>query len=323
MDQVLGGEMPRPQALAPLVRPEAANARRKGRIVAFLVACRPRQWVKNLLVLAAPAAAGVLGHLAQLGRTGAALGIFVAVSSGTYLLNDTIDAEADRRHPIKRQRPIAAGELSARAATVAAGALLVAGLLGAAFLAEALGIVVGAYVALTFAYSLLLKRVPYLELACISLAFLLRALGGAAATGVPVSPWFLVVTSAGALLIAAGKRGAELDLLGSAGREHRRSLAAYPRGLLRGIRMAAGAVAVVGYGLWALWRGTEASRAGHEHDVVLLLLSGLPFALAVVLLERLLERGDGGAPEELALRSRPLQVLGLACVALVAAGIYS
>lgn len=301
------------------VRP--VSAARRGPVRALLAACRPRQWVKNLLVAAAPGAAGVLGHPAALGRTGAAFGLFVAASSGTYLLNDTVDAEADRRHPTKRRRPIAAGELSPAAALVAAGVLLVAALCLAPVVGGwALGTVVAGYVALTLAYSFRLKQIPFVELACLSLAFVLRALGGAAATSVPVSPWFLVVTSAGALLLAAGKRSAELHLLGSASHGHRRSLAAYPPRLLQAIRQAAGLAAVAGYLLWALWRG---AHAPHAVSFAFFGLSALPFALAVAVLERHLARGDGGAPEELALRSRSLQALALVCAALVALGIYT
>lgn len=311
-----------PEPVAPLLaphRPTTDRGRGTGR--ALLVACRPRQWVKSLLVLAAPGAAGVLGHPGALGRTGAALGLFVAASSGTYLLNDALDAEADRRHPVKQKRPIAAGELAPATAVAAAAVLLGTALAFAPLVGGwALGAVVGGYVALTLAYSLRLKQIPFVELACLSLAFVLRALGGAAAAWVPVSPWFLVVTSAGALLLAAGKRSAERHLLGDAGRGHRRSLAAYPPALLRGIRLLSAFVAVAAYLLWALWRGAHANGAV---PFAFLGLSAVPFALAVAVLEHHLARGDGGAPEELALRSRSLQTLALACLAFVAIGIYT
>lgn len=287
---------------------------------ALLAACRPRQWVKNLLVLAAPAAAGILGDPGALGRAGAALGLFVAASSGTYLLNDAIDAEADRRHPVKRHRPIAAGELSPPAAVAVAVALLAMGVgLAAPVGGWPLVAVLGGYEALTLSYSLALKQVAFVELACLSLGFVLRALGGAAATAVPVSPWFLVVTSAGALLLAAGKRSAELGLLGAGSGGHRRSLAAYPPWLLRAIRLVAAAVAIVAYLLWALWRGAHAGPI----SLGFLALSAIPFALSVGVLERHLARGEGGAPEELALHSRSLQVLALACFACVAVGVYA
>lgn len=297
--------------------------RRHGTARALLAASRPRQWVKNLLVLAAPAAAGVLGHPVALGRTLGTLGLFVAASGGTYLLNDAVDVEADRRHPTKRLRPIAAGTLARSTAVAVALALLLGALVAAPLLAgRSLGLVVGGYVALTVAYSLWLKQVPFVELACLSLAFVLRALGGAAATGVPVSPWFLVVTSSGALLLAAGKRGAEQMLLGTGSGAHRRSLSAYPPWFLRALRLAAGAVAVAGYVLWALWRGANGDHRRDGVDPIVFVVSALPFAMAVAVLERLLGRGDGGAPEELALRNRTLQALGVACVALVAIGIY-
>lgn len=322
-ESVLGtGRGPRSAAPVLATQPPAPVARQaRSTARALLAACRPRQWVKSLLVLAAPGAAGVLGHPGALARTAAAFGLFVAASSGTYLLNDTLDAEADRRHPVKRQRPIAAGELAPTTAVATAVVLLVAALALAPVVGGwALSAVVTAYVALTLAYSLRLKQIPFVELACLSLAFVLRALGGAAAAWVPVSPWFLVVTSAGALLLAAGKRSAERHLLGDAGQGHRRSLAAYPPGLLRGVRLVSAVVAVAAYLLWALWRGT---RAAGVVPVAFLGLSAVPFALAVAVLERHLARGDGGAPEELALQSHALQALGLACLAFVAVGIYT
>ncbi len=299
---------------------QAPTPGRRGPARALLAACRPRQWVKNLLVLAAPAAAGVLGTAGSLGRALAAFGLFVAASSGTYLLNDTVDAEADRRHPAKRHRPIAAGELSP-AAAVASAAVLLGLAVGLAPLVAGwrLAAIVGGYVVLTLAYSMRLKQVAFVELACLSLGFVLRAVGGAAATSVPVSPWFLVVTSAGALLLAAGKRSAELHLLGTAGGGHRRSLAAYPPWLLRAIRLVAAVVTVVGYVLWALWRGAHA----HTVSFAFFAASTVPFAAAVAVLEGHLARGEGGAPEELALRSRTLQLLALACVAFVATGVYT
>jgi decaprenyl-phosphate phosphoribosyltransferase len=171
-------------------------------------------------------------------------------------------------------------------------------------------------------YSLWLKRVPGLELLAVSAGFVLRAVGGGAAVHVSISPWFLTVTSAGSLLIAAGKRSAELTLLGEAGHTHRAVLGAYNERFLRAVRVCAGLVAGASYGLWAFGRASLLDVLRSDGDDLLLKLSVIPFVAALALLEYHMERGDGGEPEELALRSRGLQFLGCACVALVGAGIY-
>ena len=194
----------------PLAAPDRSLAstsagRSRGR--ALLIAARPRQWTKNLLVFAAPGTAGSLRHLDAWGTSVAAFGLFVAASAGTYLLNDVLDAKLDRLHPVKRLRPIAGGEVTVRLA-VATGAVLVAMALAlSAVLAgvQLLG-VLAAYVAITVAYSLGLKRVAVIEFACVASGFVLRAVAGATAIGVTVSPWFLLVTSFGALMVVAGKR---------------------------------------------------------------------------------------------------------------------
>jgi decaprenyl-phosphate phosphoribosyltransferase len=291
--------------------------------VALLDAARPRQWVKNLLVFAAPTAAGVIFHLAVFGRCLAAFGIFVAASASTYLVNDILDKDADRLHPVKRYRPVATGELPVRVAWTAAAVLLASSLMCASLLAGVvLAAVVGTYAAITLAYSLGLKRVPVIELACVGSGFVLRAMAGGAATHVPLSPWFLLVTSFGALFIVGGKRSSEHEVLGEHRAGHRAALGEYPAGFLRTVRMLCASVAVTTYCLWAFDRYSQLSSRARSGHLVWFELSIVPFVLAMLAVEYAVERGLGGAPEELALKDRTLQVLGLAWVALLLVGIY-
>lgn len=290
---------------------------------ALLRAVRPRQWTKNLLVFGAPATASQLSHPGQLARSVLAFGVLVAASSATYLVNDVVDAPADRLHPTKRLRPIAAGTLPVAVALGAAGLLLAIALAVAAVIALPLLAVVAAYLGLTFAYSLGVKHVPVIELAFVSAGFVLRAAAGGAATHVAISPWFLIVTSAGALLIVAGKRSAEMATLGDASAAHRSALEVYPPAFLRSTRLLAAAVAVTSYCLWVFERASQIVPAHKADNVVFFELSAIPFVLALLSIELAVESGRGGAPEELALKDRPLQILGLAWIALIALGIYA
>ena len=305
-------------------RPIAAVPPRRARPVALLVAMRPRQWMKNLLVFAAPGAAGLLGLPALVGRTAAAAGIFLIASAGTYLVNDAIDAPSDRVHPDKRHRPVASGELSARFAIAVGSAFLAIAIVAASLLAGLrLASVLGAYVLTSVAYTLWLKRVAVLELACVSAGFVLRAIAGGAVVHVPISPWFAIVTSSAALLVVAGKRSAEIDVLGRAGAAHRQVLERYSKPFLRSVRMIAAAVAIISFCLWAFARAVHIDPGRADADNVLFELSIVPFVLGILSVELAIETGDGGAPEEIVFHNHAIQVLGVACLALVAVGIYT
>lgn len=139
-----------------------------------------------------------------------AFACFCALSSATYLINDVHDRHEDARHPRRRERPIAAGEVSVRLALRTAAALALCGLGGAFAIRPLLGVTGAGYLALTAAYSLWLRRVAVADIAIVAAGFVLCALAGGAATGVPVSRWFVMVASFGALFLVAGKRSAEL-----------------------------------------------------------------------------------------------------------------
>ena len=184
--------------------------------LAVLRTARPRQWPKNLLVFAAPLAGTSLGRRDGLAYALVAAAAFCVASVAVYLVNDVADAERDRRHPVKRRRPIAAGELSkSHAVAVAAACIAVAVAAGFAIRTPLLSVIIGGYVASSLLYSLVLKHIPVVELLFVASGFVLRALGGAAATRVPPSGWFLLVCSLGALLVATAKRYTEMAVLGS------------------------------------------------------------------------------------------------------------
>jgi len=280
--------------------------------------------MKNLLVFAAPGAAGLLGRSVVVEKTAAAAGLFLIASAGAYLVNDAIDAPADRVHPDKRHRPVASGELSAPLAIGIGSSLLVLAVVGAAFLAGLqLASVIGAYVVTSLTYTLWLKRVAVVELACVSAGFVLRAVAGGAAVHIPISPWFGIVTSSAALLVVAGKRSAEIDVLGRAGALHRHVLDKYSASFLRSVRLIAAAVAIVSFCLWAFARAAHIDSGRADSDNVLFELSILPFVLGILSVELAIDSGEGGAPEELVLHSHVIQVLGAVCLALVAIAIYT
>ncbi len=180
----------------------------------MLRAARPHQWLKNVLVVAAPGAAGVLLRPEVLGRAAIAFAAFCLVSSGTYLLNDAMDVHADRLHPRKRHRPVASGVVSLGLARIAAAVLLAAGV-GLGLVANVwLAVVLAVYVVLMQAYSTVFKKVAVIELAIVSSGFVIRAIAGGVATDVPISTWFLIVTSFASLFIVVGKRHAEQLTLG-------------------------------------------------------------------------------------------------------------
>ncbi|MDP9342814.1 MAG: decaprenyl-phosphate phosphoribosyltransferase [Actinomycetota bacterium] len=277
---------------------------------------RPKQWMKNVLVFAAPGAAGVLGHERVLVRTSVAFAAFCLVASATYLLNDVVDAETDRRHARKRSRPVASGELSPGAALAAAVAIGAAGLaLGAAvglpFLAA-----LGVYVASSVSYSLWLKRVAVVEMGVVASGFIVRAVAGSLVASVHLSQWFLILTSFASLLVVAGKRFAEFRAGGSRTGATRATLVPYTVEFLRFVWMTGAAVAITAYCLWAF------SRPQADLDFPWGKLSIVPFVLALLRYGLLLESGQGESPEDLLLADRALQVLALLWLGLFVCGVY-
>lgn len=281
----------------------------------LLRALRPKQWVKNVLVAAAPGAAGVLTQADSLWRVGLAFVAFCMVSSATYLVNDVGDADEDRRHPVKRHRPVAAGIVTPRLALASAAVLGAGGLAVAFAVRPALGALVAGYVATTVAYTIWLKHMAVFDIAVVASGFIFRAVAGGIAVDVPISRWFLIVTSFGSLFIVAGKRYSEHVTMGVEREATRSTLASYSRDYLRYVYTTASAVMLTGYALWAF------EQSELETSVPWFELSIGPVVLGVLRYALLLEEGYGGAPEDVALHDRPLQLLGLVWLVLFGAGV--
>jgi decaprenyl-phosphate phosphoribosyltransferase len=283
---------------------------------ALVRAARPKQWAKNVLVFAAPAAAGVLSHGHILADSLLALVAFCFAASGTYFLNDVADVEADRRHPTKRLRPIAAGELPVRLATTVGTALVLCGLGLALVVRWELVVVVAIYLTLTLSYTAWLKHVAVIDIAVVASGFIIRAIAGGVATELPISQWFLIVASFGSLFVVAGKRYGEHREMGDDRGDTRSILELYTLPYLRYVWMIASGVAITAYCLWAFEQST--GRSGLPWFE----LSIVPFVIALLRYALLLETGHGSAPEDVILGDRTLQIVGVVWVALFACAVY-
>jgi decaprenyl-phosphate phosphoribosyltransferase len=282
---------------------------------AVLATARPRQWPKNILVLAAPAAAGVLLQPATAAAAAWATGVFVMASASTYFINDARDVEADRLHPVKRRRPVAAGRLGVRTSWGIGLGLAVLAPLAALPLGPAMLGVVVLYLALTMAYSLWLKDQPVVELLAVASGFVLRAVAGGIAAGVPLSNWFLLVALFGSLFLVTAKRAAEAgDPL--SGGAIRPVLDAYPSAWLQQILTVSLAGTVLAYASWAL------QYVGHDVAVPVLALSVVPFLALMLRYSLLVARGEGEAPEDVVFSDRFLLVAGVLWAALVGSALY-
>ncbi|MFI6445069.1 decaprenyl-phosphate phosphoribosyltransferase [Kitasatospora sp. NPDC050543] len=271
---------------------------------------RPRQWVKNVLVVAAPGAAGMLTHAAVLRQTAIVFALFCAAASAIYFLNDAMDVAADRAHPQKRDRPIAAGIVPIPVAYLAAAVLACGALTGAVLLCNtATATALGCYLAMQILYCTGLKHVLVVDLAFVTSGFLLRAMIGGLACDIRLSQWFLITAGFGSLFMVGAKRYSELVMMGDQAAESRRLLASYSLSYLRFVWQASAAVAVLSYCLWAL----EPSGDGHP---ALRQITIAPFVFAILRYAVFADRGTSGAPEDVLLKDRPLLVLGVSWVAL-------
>lgn len=282
---------------------------------AILRSARPRQWAKNLLVIAAPLSGGVIDEPHVIPRVLAAFVSFTLAASAVYLFNDVRDAEADRRHPTKRTRPVASGALSSGLATSAAAALAASSMGIALAVGVELALTMAVYLAVQVLYAMWLKHQPVLDLAIVSAGFLLRAIAGGVATGVELSQWFLLVASFGSLFMVAGKRYSELMSLGE-GSGTRRSLETYSESYLRFVWSLAASVTVMAYSLWAFEIRGDSTISWQPISIA-------PFVLGLMRYAVDIDRGLAGEPEDAVLRDRVLQVLSLVWLATFALGVYS
>lgn len=285
---------------------------------ALLRTARPKQWLKNILVFAAPGAAGVLDQPRELLLTVITFVAFCAAASGIYFWNDIFDVESDRRHPTKRTRPIAAGELSIGAARVAGVVLpLVALGLGALTGRWQTVAVLAMYVALTVTYSIWLKHIAVVDMVAVAAGFVLRAAAGAVAVDVPMSRWFVLCITFGSMFIVVGKRYAELRSVGDGGGT-RKTLETYTVGFLQMVLAVSLGGALISYCVWA-FETAEISTA----DLPWYELSVVPMLTALFRYLLVLERGEGGAPEEVFTSDRVLQLLGLSWVIIYGVAVYA
>src|SRR6267142_1039943 len=274
----------------------------------LLVSVRPEQWTKNLLVLAGVVFGGRLREPRAVAIAVATFAIFCALSGAIYLFNDVADREADQSHPLKRERPIASGRLSATTALLVGLLLGVAGVQAAFMIGTRLGLIAGTYLTLLLIYSAALKHVVIVDVLVIAAGFVLRAMAGAVAVQVPIGHWLLVCTTLLALFLALSKRRHELTLLADGATGHRRILEEYSPYLLDQMVSVVTASTLVAYVSYATSAET-AERLGTDR-----LGLTIPFVLYGIFryLYLVHQKRGGGSPAEMLLTDRPL----LACVAL-------
>lgn len=285
-------------------------------IKAIIREARPKQWAKNVLVFAAPGAAGVLDNWSFLWKAAAAFLVFCLVSSGTYYWNDIQDVEADRQHPKKSHRPIASGALSLRVARIVGTLLLVGGIALAFGLSWKLGAVTAGYVALTTCYSAFLKHVAVVDLVAVAAGFVLRAIAGAVVTDVTMSTWFVLCTSFGSLFIVTGKRFAELREMGDSS-STRAALEDYTLGFLQSVLSVSVGATLVTYCIWAFEVREVSGSSWPFYE-----LSIVPMLTALLRYTLILEQGQGAAPEEIFAADRTMQLLGLVWAVVFGLGVY-
>jgi decaprenyl-phosphate phosphoribosyltransferase len=284
--------------------------------VSVLRTARPRQWPKNLLVFAAPLAGATWGRPHGFWYALVAAAAFGCASVAVYFVNDVVDADRDRRHPRKRYRPVAVGDLPKSHAIVIGAVCAAAGLIaGVAVRVPWLTAAVGAYLGLSFLYSYVLKHIPVVELIFVASGFVLRVLGGAAATHVPPSGWFLLVCSLGAFGVAISKRYTELAGLGPAAIQHRPVLRYYRPWALQAAQWVVGAAMIAAYLAWAA--GERASAQGWH------LLSVIPLTAALIQFGVLTARHTAAPVEDLLTRNGVMLTCELAWLALFVTGLQA
>jgi decaprenyl-phosphate phosphoribosyltransferase len=302
------------------VRPIAPERQQRQRSVLATVrglvrTARPRQWLKNVLVFAAPFTAHEISSFAVLRAALIAFVAFCLAASAIYFVNDAKDVEADRAHPTKRNRPIAAGTVPVPLAYGTGIVLLLAALGVSAVQNWQLVVVIVVYEAVQLGYCFGLKHEPVIDLCIVASGFLLRSIAGGVAADIPLSEWFLLTTAFGSLFMVSGKRYAEIQLYTETGAEIRASLRKYSASYLRFVWATSVAVVIATYGQWAFQLHEQFRSVWSEISIV-------PFVIALLRYAVDVDGGKAGEPEEIVLRDRVLQVLGVAWVATLALAFY-
>jgi 4-hydroxybenzoate polyprenyltransferase len=291
---------------------------RAGRLalLPLLAALRPKQWTKNALLFVGVVFSLNLGNLSLVLLAAAGFMVFCAASSAGYLVNDLADLEADRRHPRKAKRPIAAGQVSPDVARALAVALAVGSVAAALALQPAFGLLTALYLALTLSYTFWIKHLVLLDVFGLAAGFVLRAVAGAVVVDVPISPWLYVCTGLGAVFIALGKRRHELQALAGRADGHRPILAEYSLELLDQLIAITSAATIIAYSLYT-FSGEKLPRNGAMMLTIPVVLYGIFRYLYLVRV-----KGLGGSPEELLLKDRGLLLTVLVWAALSVAILY-
>jgi 4-hydroxybenzoate polyprenyltransferase len=282
----------------------------------YLRLVRPKQWTKNGFVLAGVVFAGKALSVASVASALLAFVAFCALSGAVYAANDVLDVEEDRKHPLKRRRPVASGEISAPAALAFAIVLGAAGLALGFFVSPGVGFAGLAYLALQAVYTTTLKHTAILDVMSISAGFVIRALAGVAAVGSPISPWLIVCTGLLTLFLGFSKRRHELASLGEGATIHRRNLADYSVPLLDEMMNIMMSATIIAYTLYTF--------TVYEREDEIFMMASIPFVIYGVFRYMLLvHRNGGGNPDTLLLADRPLQIALLLWLLVVGAVIYA
>lgn len=274
-------------------------------IIGLFRSMRPRQWTKNVLfVFPAIVFDAGLFDFDALGRVFICSALLIMTASSVYLCNDLVDIAADRQHPLKKHRPIAAGDLSTSAAAIAAAILAAAALAGSLALNRNLTIILAAYLLLQASYSLYIKHIPLLDILAVSAGFVLRILAGGVAAGVALSPWLTTCAGLLALFLVIGKRRQELQMLGEAARAARSSFRYYNLPLLDELLRIVTACVLITYVIYTVETATMI-RHGQNFGLltVPIVIYGIFRYLYLIHVE-----GEGSAPDEVLMKDRPLQL---------------
>ena len=281
----------------------------------FLRLARPKQWTKNGFVLAGLVFAGDALIVSSVAAALVAFAAFCLLSSSVYAANDVLDVEEDRKHPIKRLRPIASSEVSARAALIFAFALMAVGMVLAFSVNWHVGLAGVGYIVLQVLYTIFLKHMAVLDVMSISGGFVIRSLAGVGAVGAAISPWLVVCTGLLTLFLGFSKRRHEIASLGPGAVGHRRNLADYSVPMLDEMMNIMLSATIIAYTLYTF--------TVYESDQEIFMMASIPFVIYGVFRYMLLVHRDGGGnPDTLLLRDRALQVTLLLWLAVVMVVIY-
>jgi 4-hydroxybenzoate polyprenyltransferase len=287
-------------------------------LLAIVKALRPAQWIKNFFVFAPAIFAKAIFDWHVVWRVAIGFAVFAAVSSATYLLNDVLDRENDRAHPVKRFRPIAAGRVSPGVALALSALLAATGLGVAAFVDPAFAAIALTYLAITLGYSLYLKHVVLLDVMFLAAGFVARVAGGAAVARVEASEWLILCTLLLALFLGFSKRRHEITLLESGAAGHRRVLEHYSAELLDQMLVIVASSAILCYILYTVWPSTvEKFHTKH-------LIYTVPFVIYGIFRYFFLihQRASGGDPTGTLFTDRPLLLNVLLWAGVAVAVIY-